>query len=336
MQAVAHQPVLFEQALDLLALRADGVYVDATFGRGGHARGILRNLSAQGRLLAIDRDPQAVAVGRAINDARFSIDHAAFSELAAVLGAHGIEAVDGVLLDLGVSSPQLDDPERGFSFRQDGPLDMRMDPTRGISARQWLMTADEGTIAQVLKDYGEERAAVPIARAIAARCREAGEQALRGTAELAALVAAVLRRRGGRVQVGKDPATRTFQAIRIFVNSELDQLAAVLPVATDYLKPGGRLVVIAFHSLEDRVVKRFMAAESGRPDLTSGPMVSRSGLRGLPPPTGATAPRAARLRLLPKVLPDAVQAAANPRARSAVLRGAERLAPGAAAAGSAR
>lgn len=332
-----HRPVLFEQTFEMMAVREGGVYVDATFGRGGHARGFLDRLGPAGRLIAIDRDPAAVAVARAINDPRFSIDHAPFSELADVLTTRGVVAVDGVLLDLGVSSPQLDDASRGFSFRHDGPLDMRMDPTRGISAREWLLAADEAQIAAALKLHGEERAAAPIARAIVARRLEAGENALRGTAELASLVARVVRRRPGAVAPGKDPATRTFQAIRIVVNSELDEIAAVLQIATNRLRPGGRLVVIAFHSLEDRIVKQFLAQESGRAGSSAslGPSALPSkgssqgplpaGLRGLPPPTGVKLQASPRLRLLPRVLPDAAEAAANPRARSAVLRGAERL-----------
>lgn len=323
--ATAHRPVLFEPTLDALDVRADGIYVDGTFGRGGHARGVLERLGAAGRLIAIDRDPAAVEAARAIDDPRFSIDHARFSELGDVLDGRGIAAVDGVLLDLGVSSPQLDDPARGFSFRVDGPLDMRMDPTRGISARDWLLAADEAEIAEVLKTYGEERAAVPIARAIAARRREAGADALRGTAELAALVAAVIRRRAGRAPLGKDPATRTFQALRILVNAELEEVEAVLRVALDRLKPGGRLAVIAFHSLEDRIVKRYLAAEAGRPDPAAEAPALPAALRGLPPPPDAAPARAPRVRLLPRVLPDDAECDGNPRARSAVLRAAERL-----------
>jgi 16S rRNA (cytosine1402-N4)-methyltransferase len=336
-----HRPVLFEQTLGMMAVREGGIYVDATFGRGGHTRGLLDRLGPDGRLIAIDRDPEAVAAARAINDPRFSIDHAPFSELADVLNAHRVVAIDGVLIDLGVSSPQLDDASRGFSFRHDGPLDMRMDPTRGVSARDWLLAADETQIVAALKSHGEERAAASIARAIVARRLEAGENALRGTAELAALVARVVRRRPGAVAPGKDPATRTFQAIRIVVNSELDEVAKVLQVATDRLRPGGRLAVIAFHSLEDRIVKQFLARESGRAGSSTsagssaGSSVGLSrrptkgllpaGLRGLPPPTGVKLQSAPRLRLLPRILPDAAEAAANPRARSAVLRGAERL-----------
>ena len=236
---LGHRAVLLDEALEALAIRSDGRYVDCTFGRGGHSGAILARLGPGGRLLAIDRDPQAVAAGRAWRDPRFAIEHARFSGLDAALDAHGFERVDGVLLDLGVSSPQLDDPARGFSFREDGPLDMRMDPTVGVSAREWLLRATEGDIAKVVKDYGEERFAVQIAKAIVARRGDAGEQALRTTAELAALVAGVVRRRQGRAQVGKDPATRTFQALRIHVNQELEELALVLGKSVARLAQGG-------------------------------------------------------------------------------------------------
>lgn len=312
----AHQPVLLAEAIDALAIRPDGRYVDCTFGRGGHSGAILARLGPAGRLLAIDRDPQAVEAGHAWRDPRFAIAHARFSELDAVLDAHGLDRVDGVLLDLGVSSPQLDDPARGFSFREDGPLDMRMDPTRGSSAREWLLRATEDDIAKVVKDHGEERFAVQIAKAIAARRRQAGEQALRTTGELAALVAAVVRRRG-RTEPGKDPATRTFQALRIHVNQELEELAVVLGKAVARLVPGGRLVVISFHSLEDRMVKQFIAHEAGR-DAARDPL------------TGAPRHDAApRLRPIARVLPGAGRPKgrarpANPRERSAVMRVAER------------
>ncbi len=312
-----HQSVLLDEAVGALAIRADGCYVDATFGRGGHSRAILARLGPHGRLLALDRDPEAVAAGRAWRDPRFAIEHVRFSALDAVLDARGIDRVDGVLLDLGVSSPQLDDPARGFSFRGDGPLDMRMDPTRGVSAREWLLGASVDDIAKVVRDYGEERLAVQIAEAIAARCRDAGEQALRTTGELAALVAGVVRRRGGRAEVGKDPATRTFQALRIHVNQELEELALVLGKAVARLAQGGRLVVISFHSLEDRMVKQFIAHETGR-DAPRDPV------------TGAARPDAApRLRAIARVLPGVPRGKgrarpANPRARSAVMRVAER------------
>ncbi len=309
----AHRPVMLEACVEGLAIRPEGVYVDGTFGRGGHSARILASLGPGGRLLAIDRDPEAVAVGQGWTDGRFSIGQSRFSEIGAVLDAHGLGGVDGVLLDLGVSSPQLDDPSRGFSFRADGPLDMRMDPTRGPSARQWLLQASERDIAEALRDYGEERFAVPIAKAVAARGRDAGDDALRTTGELAALVAGVVRGRQKRPEVGKDPATRTFQALRILVNQELEELALVLDRVTGRLNVGGRLVVLSFHSLEDRMVKQFVARESGR-------LARRDPVTGVPvhdvPP---------RLRAVSRVLPDAAEVAANPRARSAVLRIAERI-----------
>jgi 16S rRNA (cytosine1402-N4)-methyltransferase len=307
-----HRPVMPQACVEGLAMRPDGVYVDGTFGRGGHSVRVLAALGPAGRLVAIDRDPEAVAVGQGWSDGRFTIDRARFSDVGAVLDARGIDRVDGVLLDLGVSSPQLDDPARGFSFRADGPLDMRMDPTRGVSARQWLLQATEHDIAEALRDYGEERFAVQIAKAIAARRRDDGADALRTTGELAAVVAGVVRSRQKRPEVGKDPATRTFQALRILVNQELEELALVLDRAVARLKPGGRLVVLAFHSLEDRMVKEFLARESGR-------RARRDPVTGAPvhdaPP---------RLRVVARVLPDDAEIAANPRARSAVLRVAQR------------
>ena len=302
-----------QACIDGLAIRSDGVYVDGTFGRGGHSALILARLGSRGRLLAIDRDPEAVAVGRGWKDDRFSIEQSRFSDVGAVLDAHGLGGVDGVLLDLGVSSPQLDDPSRGFSFRADGPLDMRMDPTRGLSARQWLLQASERDIAEALRDYGEERFAVPIAKAIAARCRDAGADAFRTTGELAAVVAGVVRSRQKRPEVGKDPATRTFQALRLLVNQELEELALVLERVVGRLKVGGRLVVLSFHSLEDRMVKQFIARESGR-------QARRDPVTGVP--VHDTPPR---LRSVARVLPGADEISANPRARSAVLRIAERI-----------
>jgi len=308
-----HEPVLLDACMHALAIRPEGCYVDGTFGRGGHSAEILRRLGPSGRLLAIDRDPDAVAAGRAWTDPRFSIDHARFSEIGDVLAARGVAGVDGILLDLGVSSPQLDEAARGFSFRAEGPLDMRMDPTRGVSARQWLLEASEQDIAKVVREYGEERFAVPIAQAIAACRRDAGDGALRTTGELAKLVAGVVRRRQKRAEVGKDPATRTFQALRIFVNQELEELALVLDRAVACLCPGGRLAIISFHSLEDRMVKQFIAREAGR-DAPRDPVT------GVPRPLVA-----ARLRPVARVLPGEPEIAANPRARSAVLRVAERL-----------
>ena len=309
----AHRAVLLEEVVAALAIGADGVYVDVTFGRGGHSRAILERLGPAGRLIALDRDPQAVAAARAIADPRFSIDHAPFSELTRVLETRlqqrGAALVDGVLADLGVSSPQLEDASRGFSFRADGPLDMRMDPGRGVSAADWLATASEQQIREAIGGYGEERFAKQVAKAIvAARAREP----ISRTEQLAAVVAAAVRKRQARREAGKDPATRTFQALRILVNRELEEIALMLPQAVARLTPGGRLAVISFHSLEDRLVKRFLRActESGLPaDL---PIRASE----LPQPP---------LRILGKaVRASEAEIAANPRARSATLRAAER------------
>src|SRR6185295_8095433 len=236
----AHRPVLLEEAIAALAIRADGVYVDATYGRGGHSRAILERLGPAGRLIALDRDPQAVSAAREITDPRFAIEHARFSGLAPLLDRLGVGQVQGVLADLGVSSPQLEDPARGFSFRTDGPLDMRMDPTRGVSAADWLATATEQQIREAIGGYGEERFAKQVAKAIvAARSREP----LVRTEQLAAVVAAAVRTR----EAGQNPATRTFQALRILVNRELEEISMMLPQAAARLAPGARLAVIAFH-----------------------------------------------------------------------------------------
>ena len=306
---LAHRAVLLEEAIAALAIpegeRRDGVYVDATFGRGGHSRAILARLGPAGRLIALDRDPQAVAAARAIADPRFHIEHAPFSELELVLDRLGAGQVQGVLADLGVSSPQLDDPARGFSFRSDGPLDMRMDPTRGVSAADWLATATEQQIREAIGGYGEERFAKQVAKAIvAARAREP----ILRTEQLAAVVAAAVRTR----EAGQNPATRTFQALRILVNRELEEIALMLPQATSRLAAGGRLALIAFHSLEDRLVKRFLRALSA--DTLPADLPIRASELPYPP-----------LRILGK----AVRATdgeiyANPRARSATLRVAER------------
>lgn len=310
-----HRPVLLGPALDALAVRQDGFYVDATFGRGGHSSQILARLGPTGRLLAVDRDPEAVAVGAAWTDARFEIVHARFSALPALLRERAVPAVDGLLLDLGVSSPQLDSPERGFSFRGDGPLDMRMDPTQGISARDWLLQASEARIGEVLREYGEERFAGQVARAIVAGREQAGDDAFRSTGQLAAVVAGAVARSRRRPELGKDPATRTFQALRILVNQELEELAGVLDLALDILARGGRLVVISFHSLEDRIVKQFMRRlAKGEADQLP---------RDLPIRATVFEPS---LRLLGKpVYASDAELAANPRARSAVMRVAEKL-----------
>jgi 16S rRNA (cytosine1402-N4)-methyltransferase len=302
----SHAPVLLEEAVRALQIRADGCYADCTFGRGGHARAILALLGPAGRLYAMDRDPHAIAAGAAIEDRRMTLIHAPFSRVSEMLGRQGVVALDGMLLDIGVSSPQLHAPERGFSFRLDGPLDMRMDPTRGASAAEFLAEAPEREIAEVIRDYGEERFAKQIARAIvAARARGP----VRTTRELAEIVAAAVRTR----EPGQDPATRTFQALRIHVNQELEELSLGLARGVDLLRAGGRLVVISFHSLEDRIVKRFV-----RDQANPGGIPDRLPLRAveLPQPRLAAIGRPLR--------PSGAEVAANPRARSAVMRVAER------------
>ncbi len=304
--SLQHAPVLLEEAVRALEVRADGIYVDCTFGRGGHSRAILARLGTEGRLIGLDRDPAAVDAGRDIVDGRFEIVHAAFSELREVLARLGVAAVDGVLLDLGVSSTQLDDPQRGFSFRHSGPLDMRMDTSRGQSATQWLATAGEGEIREVIARYGEERFAKQIAAAIVAA---RAQRPVASTRELAAIVAKTVRTR----EAHQDPATRTFQALRIHVNQELAQLALVLPQALDVLRPGGRLVVVSFHSLEDRIVKRFMRDQAAADRLPPDLPVRARDLPG------------ARARIVGKpIRPSAREVAANPRSRSAIMRVAER------------
>ncbi|HSV71802.1 MAG TPA: 16S rRNA (cytosine(1402)-N(4))-methyltransferase RsmH [Methylibium sp.] len=302
-----HTTVLLHEAVDALVTRPDGLYVDGTYGRGGHSRLALQRLGPAGRLIAIDRDPQAVAHARAdaalAADARFEIEHAAFAELPALLAARGVDAIDGLLLDLGVSSPQIDDPARGFSFRFAGPLDMRMDTTRGESAAAFLARADEREIADVIRDYGEERFAHAIAKAIVARRAEG--RALATTDELSALCARAVRTR----EAGQDPATRTFQALRIFVNAELAQLEQALDAALALLKPGGRLAVISFHSLEDRIVKTFIAKHAREVVDRRAPFAPAAALR---------------LKAIARVKPSADEVAANPRSRSAILRVAER------------
>ena len=303
----AHRAVLLEEAVAALAIRADGVYVDATFGRGGHSRAILARLGATGRLIALDRDPDAVRAARTLTDARFSISHAPFSALSSVLDAAHAPHVDGVLADLGASSPQLDDPARGFSFSADGPLDMRMDPTRGQSAAQWLATATQAQIREAIEEYGEERFAKQVAAAIvAARARAP----LVRTQQLAELVAAAVRTR----EAGQNPATRTFQALRILVNRELEEVSLMLPQAVARLAPGGRLAVVSFHSLEDRIVKRFLRSLA-HPDVPRELPLRAS---EMPQPLVRIVGRPQR--------PAAREVATNPRARSAVLRVAERTA----------
>ncbi len=304
-----HRTVLLDEAVDALNLegeRANGTYIDGTFGRGGHSRLILSRLGPQGRLIAFDKDPQAIATAETVNDPRFTIVHDSFATMQDALAARGVQQVDGVLLDLGISSPQVDDATRGFSFRQDGPLDMRMDTTRGMSAAEWLAIATEQQLEKVIRDYGEERFAFQIAKAIVAR---RAIEPISTTREFAAIVANAVKTR----EKGKDPATRTFQAVRIFINKELEDLEAGLIAAYSVLAPGARMSVISFHSLEDRMVKQFLASKAKveQPDR-------RLPIRAvdLPQPL---------MKLIHKTKPSDEEVGANPRARSAVLRVAERL-----------
>jgi 16S rRNA (cytosine1402-N4)-methyltransferase len=307
-----HQTVLLEEAVNALVTRTDGVYVDGTFGRGGHSRAVLAKLGEAGRLIAFDKDPRAIETAREIADKRFEIVHDSFAALSPACFQRGIGRLTGVLLDLGVSSPQLDDPERGFSFRADGPLDMRMDPTRGESAAEWLARATQQELTEVIRDYGEERFAVQIAKAIVARRAESDRLGpLVGTGELAQIVAHAVKTR----EKGKDPATRTFQAIRIHVNQELAELQVVLEAALSLLEQGGRLVVISFHSLEDRIVKRFMQAHASAPAVDR-----RLPIRAVDLPSPP-------LKIVGRMFASAAELEANPRARSAVMRVAERVAP---------
>jgi 16S rRNA (cytosine1402-N4)-methyltransferase len=306
----AHTPVLLDEALGALAIRAGGIYIDGTFGRGGHSAGILEQLGASGHLLGFDKDEQAVSAARERfgDDPRFAIEHASFTAIPATIERLGwVGRVDGLLLDLGVSSPQLDDPSRGFSFAQNGPLDMRMDRQRGVSAADWLAEADESDIADVIYTYGEERFSRRIAQRIVARRQQSP---LLTTADLSELVAAACPSRDRH----KHPATRTFQAIRIFINRELDDLQDCLQHSLDVLAAGARLVVISFHSLEDRIVKRFLRDQSQGPKLPKGLPVRHSQVRG-------------RLRLIGgPVRASAHELERNPRARSAIMRVAEVLA----------
>jgi len=308
----AHVPVLLEEAVAALDVHPGGTYVDATFGRGGHARRILGFLEASGRLVAIDRDPAAEAAAAAIVDPRFVFRRAWFSELPAVLADLGIDAIDGALFDLGISSPQIDDPARGFSLRADGPLDMRMDPARGESAAAFLARADVCELTEVIRDYGEERFAQSIARAIVAARKVAP---IARTRQLAGIVAEALRTRP-RGDWSQDPATRTFQALRIFVNRELAELTLMLPRVVRFINPGGRLAVISFHSLEDRIVKRFFASASQ--PFGGDPRVARL------PIADAMLPGAPLRQIGRAIRPKEREIAANPRARSATLRVAER------------
>ena len=301
-QPLLHTTVLLNEAVDALLADAhpdDATYVDGTFGRGGHSRLILSRLEPGGRLVAFDKDPQAIEAAARITDARFSIRHEGFKHLDELPES----SVDGVLLDLGVSSPQIDDPERGFSFRFDGPLDMRMDTTRGESVAQWLEEAEAKQITEVIRDYGEERFAGPIAKAIVAWRETRGP--ITSTSELADIVAGAVKTR----EQGQNPATRTFQALRIFINAELEELQQALEASIRVLKPGGRLVVISFHSLEDRIVKQFIAQHSKEVYDRRAPFA---------------APTPMRLKALDRIKPSEGEVSGNPRSRSAVMRVAER------------
>jgi 16S rRNA (cytosine1402-N4)-methyltransferase len=294
-----HRTVLLDEAIDALRIQPDGHYIDATFGRGGHSRLLLAGLAAEGRLTAFDKDLEAIAEAQTIQDSRFSIRHQGFVHLADLEAG----SAAGVLMDLGVSSPQIDNPLRGFSFRNDGPLDMRMDTTRGQSVAEWLADASIEHMTEVIREYGEERFAGQVAKAIDRRRQERG--ALTTTAELAEVVASAVKTR----EPGKDPATRTFQAFRIFINAELEELAQALTASLKVLQPGGRLVVISFHSLEDRIVKQFIAEHSREVFDRRAPFA---------------APKVMQLASLGRIRPGAEEISGNPRARSAVMRVAER------------
>ncbi|MEY4420627.1 MAG: hypothetical protein RLZZ498_1223 [Pseudomonadota bacterium] len=295
-----HTTVLLSEAVDALDIQPDGTYVDATFGRGGHSRLILSRLSPKGRLIAFDKDLDAIAEANTLQDPRFSIRHQGFTHL----GELEAGSIDGVLMDLGVSSPQIDNPARGFSFRNDGPLDMRMDTTRGQSVSEWLAEAEVQHIAEVIREYGEERFALQIAKAIDARRQERGVPT--STAELAQLVADTVKTR----EPGKDPATRTFQAFRIFINAELEELQQALSATLQVLRPGGRLAVISFHSLEDRIVKQFITQHSREVYDRRAPFA---------------APKVMDFKAIDRVKPSAAEVAGNPRSRSAIMRVAQRL-----------
>ena len=298
-----HTTVLLSEAVDALDIKPDGTYVDATFGRGGHSRLILSKLSPQGRLIAFDKDLDAIAAAEQIQDPRFSIRHQGFTHL----GELDAGSIDGVLMDLGVSSPQIDNPARGFSFRNDGPLDMRMDTTRGQSVSEWLAEAEIQHIAEVIREYGEERFALQIAKAIDARRQERGVPT--STSELAQLVADTVKTR----EPGKDPATRTFQAFRIFINAELEELQQALSASLQVLRPGGRLAVISFHSLEDRIVKQFITQHSREVYDRRAPFA---------------APKVMDFKAIDRIKPSAAEVEGNPRSRSAIMRVAERLGAG--------
>ncbi len=308
-----HITVLLHEAVDALEIKPDGIYVDGTFGYGGHSRLILERLGKDGRLIAFDKDLSAVTEGRIIKEAGFHIVHSRFSRIQEELQKLGVSRVDGVLLDLGVSSPQLEDASRGFSFRLNGPLDMRMDTSQGQTATEWIASVSEAQLGEVIKNYGEERFAKRIARAVVAT---RSRQPIVTTLQLAEIVATAVRSR----KQNQNPATRTFQAIRIYLNQELEELSLSLPQCVELLNPGGRLVIISFHSLEDRIVKRFMRAAANPDPLPRRLPIRNKEMQNFSPQ---------KLRLVGKaVRPRENEVAINPRARSAVMRVAERIKPG--------
>ncbi len=309
-----HAPVLLHEAVDALVIKVSGIYVDGTFGRGGHSRLILSRLGENGRLIAFDKDPDAVAAGEKIADKRFCIKHGSFSAMQRMLREMSITKVDGILLDLGVSSPQLEEVARGFSFRISGPLDMRMDTSSGQTAAEWLANVAEDQLEKVIREYGEERYARQIARAIiVARTR----QPIDTTLQLAEIVATVVRSRQRQREAMQHPATRTFQAIRIYLNRELEELSLALPQCLELIKPGGRLVVISFHSLEDRIVKRFMRAAASADKLPRSVPLREIELQKI---------SQQQLQLIGKAIrPSKDEVIENVRARSAVMRVAEKI-----------
>lgn len=305
-----HKTVLLNEAVDALMIKSDGIYIDGTFGRGGHSRLILQKLGPNGRLIAIDRDPRAIQEANLINDSRLILIHGEFSNVKHYVEELGLlGCIDGFLLDLGVSSPQLDDPERGFSFMRDGPLDMRMDITKGFSASEWLLDSNVEDIAWVLKTFGEERFAKRIASAIVEKNKQAP---LTRTLELASLIASA----SPVKDRNKHPATRSFQAIRIYINSELEEVEHALKSSLDILSDNGRLAVISFHSLEDRIVKQFMAKQSKGPEIPKGLPLTEEQIKQY---------GVCSLKLLGKMKPSKDEIDANPRSRSAILRIAERI-----------
>lgn len=327
--AEPHQTVLLREAVDALQPTAEGLYVDATFGRGGHSRALLASLGPVGRLLAFDRDPQAVAHGEGFADARLRLIHSPFSEVEQVLDREGMGPVDGLIADLGVSSPQLDQAERGFSFLRDGPLDMRMDPSRGLSAADWLASASPAELEEVIRDYGEERHARAIAGAIVAQreAAAAGEaEPLRRTGQLASLVEQTLRRCRAKREPGHHPATRTFQALRIYLNQELAELETLLRALPRILKPGARAAIISFHSLEDRLVKQTIKALSTPSRVQRPAGMGRGQFALLAEQDDRAAGAEISLRPVARIYPSSEEVARNPRARSAVMRVVERLA----------